>query len=265
MDATPASANGSGFDAALKALEELDTSKPMVASETPAAEASKPVEPTAPTSTSSIIALDDEPIEPVPEMPVIAFVPVAEQDAAVEAVASVPRAEPEGDSVRFLAEAPDAAPAPSAPRPVPAVPVPVAPAGKLTKVAIGLGLFSSLLSAVGLIVAERTIMSAQLVVADAREKQQQIEHATQLIKELEKLREKQVQLLERQQAQAESAPVTSAELQHRMDALQEGLLARDPLNRVVEAVNAGKVESNARFQEFGMKMSRLEAFMERGR
>ena len=144
-------------------------------------------------------------------------------------------------------------------------PAPIAvasPVGRLGKAAIGLGLFSSVLSAAGLIVAERTIMSAELVIADAREKQRQVDHATRLIKELERLREKQTQLLAQQQAQTASAPVTSSELQHRMEALQAGLLARDPVNKVVEAVNSDKAENNARFYELGMKMARIEAFME---
>jgi hypothetical protein len=149
-----------------------------------------------------------------------------------------------------------AAEAPLAPSPV----VVVAPAaGRLGKVAIGLALFSCIVSAAGLVVAERTIMSAQLVVADARERQLQLKHANRLIHDLGLVRDKQIELLRAQQAQLAATPVTSAELQHKMDVLQTGLLARDPLNGVVSAIREGQSDTNARFNEFGMKIARLEA------
>jgi len=263
MDATPAS-NGSGFDAALKALEELDA--------TPATTGF--VAPVPGNPAPSILAFDDEPQEDE----AVSVEPASDPGAATpkaqpieaEAVALEPaapeKAGAECDNVQFLAEEPQKpGPVDSSVVPVLAPIAAAAPVGRLAKAAIGLGLFSSVLSAAGLIVAERTIMSAELVVADAREKQQQVDHATRLIKELEQLREKQTRLLAQQQLQAASAPVTSSELQHRMDALQAGLLARDPVNKVAEAVNSSKAENNARFYELGMKMARIETFMERER
>jgi len=260
MDATPAS-NGSGFDAALKALEQLDAI-PVTSS---------PVTPAAGSPAPSVLAFDDAPeedeaasVEPASGAgaATLTVEPLEVQEAVREP--EVPeKAGAERDSVKFLAEEPqDAGPADSSVAPAPAPIAVASPVGRLGKAAIGLGLFSSVLSAAGLIVAERTIMSAELVIADAREKQRQIDHATRLIKELERLREKQTQLLAQQQAQTASAPVTSSELQHRMEALQAGLLARDPVNKVVEAVNSDKAENNARFYELGMKMARIEAFME---
>ena len=141
----------------------------------------------------------------------------------------------------------------------------VAPSGsgRFGKIVVGLALFSSMVSAAGLIVAERTIMSAQLVVADARERQHQLEQANKLIRDLEIIREKQIELLRQQQIQAASTPVTSAELQHRMDTLQAGLIQRDPINRVVEAIRDGQSDTVARFNEFGLKMARVEAALDR--
>jgi hypothetical protein len=127
------------------------------------------------------------------------------------------------------------------------------------RVAIGLGLVSSLVSAAGLVIAERTIMSARLVVADARERQAQLESATRLVRDLRIVRDRQVELLKAQQAQLASAPVTSAELQHRMENLQKGLLERDPLTQVVRAVREGQAATNVRLNEFERKMDRIEA------
>ena len=110
---------------------------------------------------------------------------------------------------------------------------------------------------------ERTIVSAQLVVADARERQHQLEQSNLLIRQLEGLRDKQVELLQQQQAQLANAPVSSAELQHRLEALQAGLVQHDPMSRVVDVVRAAQADDNARFNEFGMKMARVEAALER--
>lgn len=134
--------------------------------------------------------------------------------------------------------------------------------GLFGKIAIGAGLISSVVSAAGLVVAERTIKSAELVVADARERQHQLERANKLIEDLEIIRARQVQLLRAQQAQAISDPVTSAELHHQMEVLQNRLVERDPLNDVVQAIQVGNVASNARLTEFGRKIERVEAALQ---
>ncbi|KKC25286.1 hypothetical protein [Sphingomonas sp. SRS2] len=249
MDASP-SASGNGFDAALKALEDLDTTVAPPREAAPAIVVAPAIEPV------SALAFSDaeDPGEPAAILAI-----------AVPEIVELPN-QPAG---------PVAAPQPiaaAAPVPVQAEAAPAAPVhvvaaptrGTFTKVAIGLGLVSSAVSAAGLIVAERTIMSAQLVVADARERQRQLEHANKLIDDLERVRDKQVELLRAQQAQLSAAPVSSAELQHRMETLQAGLLARDPLNEVVVAIREGQAGTNARFSEFGMKIERLEAAMGRG-
>ena len=241
MDATPNS--GNGFDAALKALEDLEagTVQPREAAVAPAASIAASI---------GMIGLSD--------------VELVEEDRPAAITAS-PFTEIEP---RFHEPAPTPTPAAAEPAPTvahptaaPAAPVAVAPAGagKAGKIVVGLALFSSIVSAAGLIVAERTIMSAQLVVADARERVHQLEQANKLIRDLEVVRDKQVELLQQQQLQVASVPVTSAELQHRMEALQAGLVQRDPVNRVAEMIQAGQTADTARFNEFGMKLSRVEA------
>ena len=248
MDASP-SASGNGFDAALKALEELDTTAAPSREDKPIAGAASIIEPV------SAIGFSD--VEEADEPAAIGAVPAAELiEFAPEPPMSAEVLEHLLQSAGFPSVAAEPAPAPP-PAPAPVVAAPVA--GRFGKVAVGLALFSSVLSAVGLVVAERTIMSAQLVVADARERQQQLEHANKLISDLGLVRDKQIELLRAQQAQLAATPVTSAELQHKMDNLQTGLLARDPLNDVVSAIRAGQTDTNARFNEFGMKIARLEA------
>lgn len=229
MDATPASSNGNGFDAALKALDDLETSVVQTREEKPAT----PAAPPEPAIGFSDVEEDGEPAA-------ITAVPIAEQVA----IAAVPVAEP----------------VPAAP---PIVVAPAPSSGRLGRIAIGISLLSSLLSAAGLIVAERTIMSAQLVVASARERAEQFEQSNKLIRELEVVRAKQIELLQAQQAQLANAPISSAELQARIDNLQKGLLARDPLHNVVSAIRESQSDTNSRFNEFGMKIARVEAMLER--
>jgi hypothetical protein len=238
MDATPASSSANGFDAALKALEDLETGAAPAREPAPAPAAA-----------------------PAPEAPIISLSEVAEEDQPAAITASpFTEVEPQFHEPAPTPAQAAAEPAPTVAHPAP-VPAPVAPAGvgKAGRIAIGLALFSSMVSAAGLIVAERTIMSAQLVVADARERAHQLEQANKLIRDLETVRDKQIELLQQQQLQLANAPVSSAELQHRMELLQAGLVQRDPMNRVIEAIQAGNSADAARFNEFGMKMQRIEA------
>lgn len=241
MDANQASASANGFDAALKALEDLETS---------VAQPSARLAPAAP-SIAAIGFDDDEEDEALEAAEAAAQIQIDEISADLAAgPAPAPLAEPAED----LAVPAHASPVTASARPV---------SDKLLKIAVGLGLFSSLISATGLIVAERAIMSAQLVVADARERQHQLEQSNKLIQDLELIRDRQVELLQAQRAQLAGGAVTSDELAHRLAALQQHLAERDPLNAVVEAINGGQADNNARFNEFGMKMARVEAALDR--
>ncbi len=261
MDAATGS-DANGFDAALRALEDLETSvaqgredKPAIAGAVAPPPAAGPLSAIAPVvepvlSVASVLAFDES--EPDDQPVAIAALPIAETAPGQAA-----------PPLTFPIETP-AAEHPPVPAPAPAAAAPaaaVAPAaaGRWTKVAIGLGLASSVVSAAGLIIAERTIMSAQLVVATARERQEQLEHAGKLIHDLEIVRDRQVELLKAQQAQLASAPVTSAELQHRMDVLQEGIMKREPVTQVIEAIRASQSDTNSRLGDLGMKIDRLES------
>lgn len=288
MDATSSSSDN-GFDAALKALEDLETSISQGQEETasPAAAAdlggidldqlvaesmasaaatAVVAEPVPPSSAASVAAS----VDPAP-VPGPSFVPPAlvvapgiafaeeEERAPTMAVDALP------DIEALVTQLPPIAPTATATAPAVGESEPApnarkdARAGLWTKLAIGLGLFSSVVSATGLIIAERVVSSASLVVADARERQHQLEQANKLIADLQLVRDKQIELLKAQQAQLASAPVTSEELQHRMEALQAGLIQRDPVREFVQAVRESQMATNSRFQEVGMKLDRIEA------
>lgn len=234
MDAT---ASGHGFDAALKALEDLETSVAESRDPQPAT-----VAPSAPVAIAAIAFGEEE--ENDVAMAIAAIPLVEAGDASAPAAAAAPVIDPAAD------------PAASAVEPAPR---PARGSGLFGKVAIGLGLFSSMVSAAGLVVAERTIMSAQLVVADARERQHQLEQSMKLIQDLQLVRDKQVELLKAQQAQLAAAPVSSAELQHRLEVLQAALAQRDPVNEVVSVIRSGQADTNARLNEFSLKLERVEA------
>lgn len=257
MDATQGS-NGKGFDAALKALEDLETSVAQAREDKPVPPAVEPAPTAEPAAAAAITAVAIAEVEEAPSgsQAEVATVPppAAQRTAAPDHLSGQPPiVEPE------VAAPPEPSHMP-APKPAGIVRR-LARDGMLGRLAIGLGLVSSLVSAAGLIIAERTIMSARLVVADARERQAQLESATRLIHDLRMVRDRQVELLKAQRAQLASAPVTSEELQHRMEILQKGLLERDPLTQVVRAVNEGQVTTNARLNEFERKMDRMEAMI----
>jgi len=252
MNATRASGE-SGFDAALRALEDLETSVAQAREEKPGP-----------------VAIDFSDSSPGGKPAAITAVPVALEEPIVagrtEPSPETPPAPVPSPAIAIATPAPAMAVPGSAPAVAGAAPVamPVVEAGfarraTLGKVVVGLALVSSLVSAAGLVIAERTIMSAQLVVADARERQRQLESANLLLRDLRIVHDRQVELLKAQQTQLASTPVTSAELQHRIEALQTGLIARDPLTSVVRAVNESQLNINERFAEIGRKMDRMEA------
>lgn len=246
MDAT---ASGNGFDAALKALEDLETSVAETRDAQPAA-----APPSEPVAIGPIAFGEGE----EPAAAAITAVPAAEADPVIPPAAiSAPAPELVVEATADPVET--APPVVEAPVAVAVAAQPAAPSGRFGKLVVGLALLSSILSAAGLVVAERTIMSAQLVVADARERQHQLEQSTKLIQDLELVRDKQVELLKAQQAQLAAAPVSSDELQHRLEVLQGALAQRDPVNDVVTAIRSGQADTNARFNEIGMKIERLEA------
>lgn len=253
MDTISISDSGSGFDAALKALEDLETSVVQTRDDPPAANVggSGPIDFSAPDEESAPVGIMSIQIDDFDDLDAIVAGAIDQPTSQSPATQPVPT--PAAAEIALAPAAPEVVQATSAPR-LPS---------RMSQIAIGVGLISSLISAVGLIVAERTIMSAQLVVAHARERQHQLETANALIHDLRLVRDRQIELLQAQRAQLADTPVTSEELKHRMEMLQAGLAERDPMTMVLKAIQSGHADTNARFNEFGMKMARVEAALER--
>jgi hypothetical protein len=265
-----AQGSGSGFDAALKALEDLETDvaqaretspAPAVieAAIEPAIEAA--AEPSVTTGSIDAIApielgfAADDALETeiVAEAPAPAPAPVPHAPKPVEI--AVTAVEPKPVAIAEEGEpASVATPAPAGHAAEPAAPK----RSKLVTIAVGLGLFSSIVSAAGLVVVSRTVVSASLVVADARERAAEMKKVGTLVHELETIRARQQILLQRQEAAAAVAPVTSQDLDQRFGELREGLVARDQSKAMLDLVHDGQSQLNETMGAIGAKISRIE-------
>jgi hypothetical protein len=129
----------------------------------------------------------------------------------------------------------------------------------------GLGVFASVVSAVGLIVTARNVTGATLVVADARERQQQMVKVEALVHDLEQIRTRQIELLQRQQVAAAAAPLSSDQFNQSMDNLRIDIGKRGPDAGVMRAVREAQVDTANRINELSMKVIRIEAAVGGGR
>ena len=263
MDATIGS-DDTGFDAALKALEDLES------------DVSRQQAPVSPgVSTGPAIEIDDE--DPLAAMAAATLAELSLDLVPTPRSASSELCDLDAALAATMAEvalAP-AIPVSYAPTPTPASVAPVsvaAPAEPVVHVvaapakphvlltaAAGMGVFASLLSVIGLVVTSRTVAQASLVVADARERQHQMVQVGDLLHDLDRIRARQLELLQRQQAAVTSTPATKAEMDRSFDALRADLGSRDPNSQILSAVRDGQNELNDRMSAIGMKVSRIEA------
>jgi len=249
-------AGDAGFDAALKALDELEgNGAPVLAS---AASFSAEIPP--------ILAID---IGDATEAAPVSFVPAASETTSADddlenmvnaslATVTVAAFEPRPAPISPAASAPIAIAAPPAP----------AVSGRqwlLATAIAGLGVFASVLAVIGLIVTSRTLAHASLVVADARERQQQLAKVGDLVHDLEIIRTRQIELLQRQQLAANTAPLSSEQFNKSMDNLRIDIGKRGPETEVLQLVRAGQVDANQRMNELSLKVMRIEAAVAGGR
>lgn len=259
MDAATASGGDSGFDAALKALEELQSDLPASAAATDVAAA------------PFVVGFDE--VDPLEAMAAATLAEMAADAAAsasnvvmddLEAALNASMAQ-----ISFVQPGPEPA---SAPAPVPApevAPVAAAPAiimasppsrlGFLPMAAVLLGVFSSLLSVIGLVVASRTIAGASLIVADARERQQQMVQVGKLVHDLDVIRIRQMELFRRQQAATSTSVATRDDLHNAIDGIRNDLAKRGPDVEILKMVHEGNSQLNESLVAIGIKVSRMEA------
>jgi hypothetical protein len=246
MDASTA---GSGFDAALKALEALEDDVLREKTVVMPQPSSKPTQ-----APAISIAFEDviEPVEPseivAVETPVAAKSEADDLDAAT--ASSLAQVAPAAETPPQQREAPHSA-----------QPAPAARTGLLPVAAAGLGVFASVLSAIGLVVATRTVNEASLIVADARERQVQLVQVGKLVHDLEIVRAKQIELLAQQKAAVDATPASKEEVYAAIDALKLQLARRGGDDPVVKEVHDGQTQLSTTLTAIGAKVSRIEAAM----
>ncbi|MDB5685758.1 MAG: hypothetical protein JWR77_347, partial [Rhizorhabdus sp.] len=99
----------------------------------------------------------------------------------------------------------------------------------------------------------------------ARERQQQMVQVGQMLHDLDRIRARQLELLERQQAAVSTTPATKAELDRAFDAVRADIGSRDPNAQILSVVRDGQNELADRMSAIGMKISRIEAGLGGGR
>jgi hypothetical protein len=128
----------------------------------------------------------------------------------------------------------------------------------LPAIAAGLGVFASLVSTIGLLVAVRTVNEASLVVADARERQVQLVAVGKLIGDLEKLRARQIELYKVQAAATASAPLHVDQFNAQMDGLRNAIGQRDPDQTALKAVAEQQRSVSDALTVIGTKLAHVE-------
>lgn len=149
------------------------------------------------------------------------------------------------------------APAPIAPAPAPADP-PSRLARWLPIVAVTLAAAASFLAVVGLTVASRTIANASLVVADARERQEQLARVGALIEEVEGLRAREQAALQRLERLRSATPATPADVARAIDDLKHDLAKHEPENAKLALLRSGQSELAERIGQIALKLERIE-------
>lgn len=161
-------------------------------------------------------------------------------------------------------EVPETAPAPlpigpiAPPEPLPVPDQPSLLTKLLPIVAVSLAVVASFFSVVGLVVANRTVVGASLIVADARERQEQLARVGELIGEVDALRAREAAALERIEAMRSSGSATAADVRRAIDDLKRDLAKRDEQGSALGLVRDGQAELAERLSQLSLKLERIE-------
>jgi uncharacterized protein YpuA (DUF1002 family) len=121
-----------------------------------------------------------------------------------------------------------------------------------------LAVVASSASVAGLIVASRTVASASLVVADARERQEHLKEVEALVAEVRGMRQREMVAMARLERMTAAKPVTTDDLKHVMDAFKANFERHQPENTALGLVRDGQAELAERIGQISMKLSRVE-------
>jgi hypothetical protein len=124
--------------------------------------------------------------------------------------------------------------------------------------AVSLAVVASLISAIGLAAASRTIAGASLVVADARERQAQLNRVETLIREVEALRHREQASLERIERFRSAGAATPADINRALVQLRQDMVRHEPGGGTLELLRDGQSELAERLGQVSLKLERVE-------
>lgn len=124
---------------------------------------------------------------------------------------------------------------------------------------VGLAGFASVVSAIGLVVATRSVNEASLVVADARERQVQMRKVEELIDDLEHVRAREIAMLQKLERMERAQPATRAEVGYALEKMKSDLLKSDAQGTGIRFIHEGQQELAERMDAVLSKVDRLEA------
>lgn len=124
--------------------------------------------------------------------------------------------------------------------------------------AVSLAVVASLISAVGLIAASRTIAGASLVVADARERQAQLSRVETLIGEVEALRQREQASLERIERFRSAGAATPADINRALLQLRQDMVRHESDGGTLALLRDGQSELGERVGQISLKLERIE-------
>ena len=121
-----------------------------------------------------------------------------------------------------------------------------------------LAVIASLLSAAGLVVASRTIAGASLIVADARERQEQLARVETLIEEMEALRHREQASLERIERFRSAGAATPADINRALVQLRQDMVRHESDGGTLALLRDGQSELAERVGQISLKLERIE-------
>lgn len=125
-------------------------------------------------------------------------------------------------------------------------------------VAVTLAALASFMAVVGLVVANRTVMHANLIVADARERQAQLAKVGELTEQLEAMRVREEAALERIDRLRMAGAATPMDVHRAIADLRQDLVKRAEDGGALGLVRDGQSELAERLGQVSMKLERIE-------
>ena len=131
-------------------------------------------------------------------------------------------------------------------------------------IAVTLAALASFMAVIGLVVANRTVMHASLIVADAQERQEQLAKVSELIGQVDALRLREEAALERADRLRMAGAATPLDVNRAIDNLRQDLAKRSQDGGALGLVRDGQSELAERLGQVSMKLERVEQLLKAG-